>query len=98
MESAVHGMAEREEGRARCIVPLQRRYRVNSAGLKTGHYKGGEKGLERASSMAAMASSRLTLGYCSRNWSSVSPPSKYSIKALKGTRVPRKTGSAPKMF
>src|SRR6266478_10126226 len=47
--------------------------------------------------MAAMARSRLTLGYCSRNWSRVSPPSKYSIRILKGTRVPRKTGSPPRI-
>src|SRR5215469_4980879 len=54
--------------------------------------------LKRASSRAATASSRLTLGYCSRNWSSVSPPSRYSMRTLKGTRVPRNTGSPPRML
>src|SRR5258708_14083395 len=46
-----------------------------------------------ASSNAAMACSRLTPGYCFRNSSSVSPPSKYSSRVWKGTRVPRKTGA-----
>jgi hypothetical protein len=49
-----------------------------------------ETRLRQASSNAATASSRLTIGYCFKNRSSVSPPSKSSSTALNGTRVPAK--------
>src|SRR6266516_7377378 len=56
------------------------------------HFKVAVK-LVLASSIAAIASALVTLGKSSRNSDSVRPCSRQSVSDLKGTRVPRKTGS-----
>src|SRR5229473_1216883 len=50
-----------------------------------------------ASSSAATADSRETVGNPSRKSSSVSPPSRQSKSVWMGTRVPRNTGVPPRM-
>src|SRR5437870_13906915 len=49
-----------------------------------------------ACSRARIAASRPTVGKSSRNSSRVWPPSRYSKRLWKGTRVPRKTGVPPR--